>query len=174
MKKTLSLFLLALLTIAPFFAESNQNDEASDWKEQGKKALEETGKFFSKVGESVKEKVDEASEIKCYGKWTYKTENCTTTFICNENGTMEITKKVNGETDYWTGTYSATFKFITFTITESGRKGIFKNLKGEEKDLVWRITYFPQDDGTIKIISSDIPTDIDKTDFGKGAIFTKK
>lgn len=171
MKKT-TLIFTALLLLSPLFAETNSE---SDWKEKGKNALEETGNFFKKAGQSVKESIDNASEIQCYGTWYYQSDNCLTTFICRDNGTMEISKKIGAETDYWKGTYSATFKIITFTITESGRKGTFVNTKGANNNPVWHLTYSLQNDGKLlKISCGDIPTDIDGTDFSRGIFFSPK
>lgn len=157
------------------YTESSEEDsEDVDWKDQGKKVLEETGKFFNSVGETVKEKVDQASEIKCYGTWKCESQNCTTTLKCNKDGTMEITKKVGTETDYWKGTYSATFKIITFTITASGRKGVFTNKQSDNQPQIWRFIYSVQSEDTLKVTSTDIPTDVDGNDFNKGVIFTRK
>lgn len=170
MKKVFLIFA-TLLLVNPIFAENNNSE--SDWKEKGKTALEETGNFFKKAGQSVKESIDNASEIQCYGTWYYQSDSCLTTFICRENGTMEISKKIGTETDYWKGTYSATFKIITFNISESGRKGAFVNKKGSNNNPVWHITYSLQNDGKLlKLSCGDIPTDIDGTDFGRGIFFS--
>lgn len=198
MKKTLIIFAAALFAFAPVYSKSvkneskteNQNtvkstsnsdssEEKSDWKEQGKNALTETGKFFkavgSEIGESVKESYNNATEVKCYGTWVYKSEHCTNTITINEDGTMEVSKKVGFDTDYWKGTYSVKLHSIGFTITESGRKGAFKSNSDVKNAQKWYVTYFTtDDDSTIKFVSDYIPTDSDGTDFSKGVIFTKK
>lgn len=189
MKKIICLSISILVFVSPFFAKKrdapfvdpNQNYEEDDaevinsgWRESGKNALEATGQFLKDVGSTLEEKLDNATEVKCYGTWVYKTDNVTTTFICNKDGTMEISKKVYKDTDYWKGTFTAALRTLTFKITESGRKGAFlKNAKAD-METSWTITYFIEEAGkSIKIYSGSIPTDIDGTDFSKGIIFTK-
>ena len=190
MKKTLVIFATILLSLAPIYAKSesqsaenkDQEDSATektDWKEQGKNALTETGKFFkavgNEIGESVKESYNNATEVKCYGTWVYKSEHCVNTITINEDGTMEFSKKSGFNNDYWKGTFRTKLRSIAFTITESGRKGAFKASSDSENTQKWYITYFTTDDeNTIKFISDYIPTDTDGTDFSKGVIFTKK
>lgn len=173
MKKIIVLLLTALFVITPFY--SAETEEDTDWKQQGKKALEETGKFLKKAGQKAKEGIENASEITCYGRWVYQTKDSTTTLICNEDGTMEFQRKIGLDTDYWCGYFSATFKMITFRIDEAGRKGALIDNKSSTPEQTWRFTYSMQDDpNQIKIVSSDIPRGLDGTDFNKGVIFTKK
>ncbi|MCR4743069.1 MAG: hypothetical protein K5866_09400 [Treponema sp.] len=181
MKKLSLLLLASLLILGPVYSQvidSNDNSEMeddTDWKEQGKKALDETGKFFKKAGNKLKEEINNASEITCYGTWVYQTKGSTSTLICNEDGSMEFKRKIGGETDYWSGTFTATFKVISFSITSAGRKTLITNNKSENPSQTWKFTYSVQDDGnSLRVISSDIPTDFDGTDFSKGVIFTKK
>lgn len=181
MKKLSAILLSTLFVLAPIYSQvlDTNNDSGveddTDWKEQGKKALDETGKFFKKAGSKIKEEINNASEITCYGTWVYEAKGNTSTLICNEDGTMEFKRKIGAETDYWTGTFTATFKIISFTINQAGRKTIISNNKSENPNQKWKFTYAVQDDGkSLKIISSDIPTDFDGTDYSKGVIFTKK
>lgn len=173
MKKFLAILLTAMFVVTPFFAQ--ETEETSDWKEQGKKALEETGKFFKKAGEKAKESYENASEVTCYGTWVYKTEDSTTTIIVNDDGTMEVRRKIGTDTDYWAGFFKTNLKIITFKIAKAGRSNALKDIKSSNPEQTWRLTYSVSDDGeSMKIFSTDIPKDIDGTNFAKGVIFTKK
>ena len=71
MKKIILIsILVAAIASASVYAKKSKND--SEWQEigeQGKKALTETGKFFSDAGKKIYE---EATTPECYGKWTCK------------------------------------------------------------------------------------------------------
>jgi len=174
MKKILCFTLTALFFVSPFFAKDDSEEINASWKESGKNALEAAGQFFKDVGSSIEEGIENATEVKCYGTWVYKTDNVTTTIICNQDGTMEVSKKVHRDTDYWKGTFKSAIRTINFTITESGRKGAFLKAAKKDTEITWTLTYFVEEEGkSIKVYSSSIPTDIDGTDFSKGIIFTK-
>lgn len=183
MKKILILSLIAfsLTSFSPVFAKDKAKEDT--WKEigeQGKKALKETGKFFkeagTEIGATVRDSVKGALEVRCYGTWTYHNKKCTTTIICNENGTMEITQKEGIESKYWKGDFSVAAKFITFYITEEGTHSKFVKAKDvQQVSKKWFLNYkLMEDEKSIKFTSNDIPSDAAGTDFSEGVVFNKK
>ena len=151
MKKIIAIsILVAAIASASVYAKKSKND--SEWQEigeQGKKALTETGKFFSDAGKKIYE------------------EATTPTVECRQNGSMTVTQKTNGKNAKWSGTFTATSHTITFKITDvGGRAG--------ESTGTWILTYNLQEGGkAIKIQSINLPNDGDGTNFKLGALFTK-
>ena len=166
MKKiiAISVLIAAMVSASVYAKKSNSDAEWQNIGEQGKKALTETGKFFSDAGKKIYE---EATTPECYGKWICKNGKSRTTVECKQNGSMTITQKTKGKTAKWSGTFTATSHTITFKITSvGGRAG--------ESTGTWILTYNLQEGGkAIKIQSLNLPNDGDGTNFKLGALFTK-
>ncbi|MDE5899078.1 MAG: hypothetical protein K2H09_07450, partial [Treponemataceae bacterium] len=169
----LVLALGMVFAAAPGWAEagSAQEPEAS-WKEigeQGKRALEETKKFFKDAGRQVGEDVSdagrriggeiknslsdalwEATTVRCHGTWTFVNQKIKTTISCNDDGSMEISRKNGLDTDYWTGIYSATPRRILFSVREIGHKTFFTRQKTDVAEL-WTISYALSEEGTCRV-----------------------
>lgn len=197
MKKILSVVLTIFVINSFIFSQEqntqieaveeadSQNQETSEaWAEigrQGKKLLQDAGKFFkeagTELGNSIKESLKTVSTLPCYGTWIYDNHTKTTITI-NENGTMSITQKTGIKSDTWTGTYSGSSLLgtITFTITEENHKTwiIKRNSNSTKDNLVWYISYVMQEDkNSVKFSSYDIPSEVEDTDFSKGIIFKR-
>lgn len=132
------------------------------------KQLYETGK---QIGEQLKETSKEVMSVKCVGNWYYKSAKTKTMLSINEDGTMEIKQRTGLDTKYWKGVYIGTSYMLTFSITEEGRKEVFKN-NSTNVNKTWLISY-NVDEEKMKVSSISIPDDESGTDFSKGVIFTK-
>ena len=167
MKKIILLALLvsAIASTSVYAKKDGKSDkEWSEIGEQGKKALSETGKFFSETGKKV---YDEVTTPECYGTWTCKNGKSKTVITCKQNGNMTITQKTKSKNAKWSGTFTATSHTITFKITSVGGKA-------GESTGTWIMTYALQKDGkSIYIQSLNLPNDTDGTNFKTGAIFTR-
>ena len=115
-RKRSYLFCIELLqeTRLLYAKKSNSDAEWQEIGEQGKKALSETGKFFSDAGKKIYE---EATTPECYGKWICKNGKSRTTVECKQNGSMTVTQKSGGKNAKWSGTFTATSHTITFKIS---------------------------------------------------------
>jgi hypothetical protein len=176
-----------LFIMAPSFAEANGKDAAEDtykndstikedWKQFGKdsaeaakslgKALGNTGK---KIGKDVKNSFDE----KYCGTWQYRGKKVTTTIVISKDGTMSVTQKQVLDVQYWQGTYSGTLALIVFKIKKSGSKSGFSK-KEVADDKTWHLLYSVDDDnGTMSLTCSAVPTDADGHNFSDSTVFVK-
>lgn len=160
-------------------AASAENSEGGEWKDvgnQGKKALKETGNFFKdlgkKIGSDVKDAAEDASEVKCLGKWGFN--NGTTTITVNP-GTIIITQKQGSDTYFWRGHYTYALKILTLTVEEEGTSSWTVSHDGDEDTKKFRITYsqIKDDENAMKFTCSDIPKDADGNSFSSAKVFTK-
>ena len=157
--------------------KSKDGNEWSDVGNQGKKALKETGEFFKglgkKIGTDVKEAAEDASEVKCLGKWGF---NKNTTIINVTPSKIEIRQKQGNDTYFWRGSYTSALKILTLTVEEEGTSSwnISHESSTEEPKKI-RITYslVKDDENAMKFSSADIPDDSDGNSFASSKIFTR-
>ncbi len=184
MKKTLIFMLmLSVLAITSVFAKDKSSDK--EWEEigeQGKKLLQETGKFFAETGKKVGKEVkdsgiidsvkegakslyEDATTPQCAGKWTYKNGKSKTVIECKESGKMKVSQKCKNGSATWEGTYTATAHTITFKVD---------TISGYATIGTWIIAYsVPEDGKSMKVSSFHIPQDTDGSNFKTGVTFKK-
>lgn len=194
MKKPIVSVLLANLILFSVFSQDSIDEENFSsvdtiddaslekiWEgigQQGKKALQEAGKFLKDAGTGISSTVIEGVKTvvnpeKCYGEWIYKSENSKTIISCNPDGTMRIEQKSGFETRYWKGVYTVTLNTITFAVKETGKKGFFSS-DSEAVNENWFLLYtMSEDNSAMKIVCTKIPADKDGTKFSNGILFTK-
>ena len=97
-----------------------------------------------------------------------------TTVEINKDKMMTVMQRAALDMRYWSGTYSATQALIVFTVEKSGTDtGYSKSESDDEK--TWRILYsFDEENGTLTLRCSHIPTDKDGHDFSEPTIFKKQ
>ena len=189
MKKIILVFLAAVILCSSFSAKSKkEKDNSAEWAEvgnQGKKALKETGNFFKDLGKKigsdakdaaadVKEAAENASDVKCIGKWGFNKN--TTTIHVKDNGKIEIRQKQGSDTYFWKGTYTATLKILTMTVESEGTSSwLVSNETKSDGPKKIRIMYstIKDDDNAMKFSCSDIPDDADGNSFSSAKIFTR-
>lgn len=179
MKKVIFMSAIFLFACLPAFCGKNKKSDENNWqevKDSGKDALNATGNFFKNLGKQiktdVKETVDDITEIKCIGTWYFNEKK--TVITINSDKTLKIVQKQKNETHFWSGTYSATLKVLTFTIEEQGNESwtVSESTSTQDKEK-WYITYSKIDEDSVKFSCSSIPEDSDGNNFDRGQIFTK-
>ena len=167
-----------LVIVLPVAADSDKNSSVKqEWKEFGKKsadALKSFGKAMGETSKKIGEDVQNALTPKYYGTWVYEGKSETTTVEIKQDKMMTVMQRAALDMRYWSGTYSATQALIVFTVEKSGTDtGYSKSEFDDEK--TWRILYsFDEENGTLTLRCSHIPTDKDGHDFSEPTIFKKQ
>lgn len=177
MKKIKAIFFVCgmVLLLCPSVFAQEENQSLSDaWKKFGnsaKDAAKTLGNAVVETGKQIGDELNEAFDANYFGTWVFKSEKATTTIICNENKTMQITQKTSSGTNFWKGTASGAVAFISFKITESGSSS-FLGKKSVKDDKTWRLTYSLSDDKKILYVKcASIPTTEDGHNFSNETAF---
>jgi len=126
------------------------------------------------IGKKIGEDMQNALTPKYYGTWVYEGASAVTTVEIKQDKMMTVMQRAALDTQYWSGTYSATRSLIVFTVEKSGTDTGYS--KSESDDgKTWRILYsLDEGNGTLTIRCSHIPTDKDGHDFSDPTIFKKQ